>query len=259
MSKFVDLNSDIGESFGAYKLGLDDEVLNYVTSANIACGFHAGDPVVMAKTVDLAAKRNVAVGAHPGYPDLMGFGRRQIKATPAEVKAYVTYQLGALMAFAVSRGLKVQHLKAHGAMYNMAAVDYDLAKAIAEAVYAVDYTIILLALAKSQMVKAAHDVGLRVAEEVFADRAYNEDGTLVSRSQPGSMIEDRDLAIKRVIRMVTEGKVETITGKDIAIHADSICVHGDNSQAVEFVKKIREELEKTGINVLPMGKSIEGA
>jgi len=259
MSKFVDLNSDIGESFGAYKLGLDDEVLKHVTSANIACGFHAGDPIVMTKTVDIAANRNVAVGAHPGYPDLMGFGRRDMKATPDEVKAYVTYQLGALTAltaFAVSRGLKVQHLKAHGAMYNMAAVDYNLAKAIAEAVYEVDSDIILLALAKSQMVKAANDVGIKVAEEVFADRAYNEDSTLVPRSKPGSMIEDEDLAIKRVIRMVTEGKVETITGKDIAIHADSICVHGDNPQAVEFVKRIREELETTGIKVMPIGRFI---
>ena len=256
MSKFVDLNSDIGESFGAYKLGLDDEVLKYVTSANIACGFHAGDPIVMTKTVDIAANRNVAVGAHPGYPDLMGFGRRDMKATPDEVKAYVKYQLGALSAFTVSKGLKVQHLKAHGAMYNMAAVDYNLAKAIAEAVYEVDSDIILLALAKSQMVKAANDVGIKVAEEMFADRAYNEDSTLVPRSKPGSMIEDEDLAIKRVIRMVTEGKVEAITGEVIAIHADSVCVHGDNPQAVEFVKRIREELETTGIKVMPIGRFI---
>lgn len=256
MSKFVDLNSDIGESFGTYKLGMDDEVLKYVTSANVACGFHAGDPLVMEKTVDNAAKSGVAVGAHPGYPDLMGFGRRDLKATPAEVKAYVKYQLGALSAFAASKGLKLQHLKAHGAMYNMAAVDYNLARAIAEAVYEVDKDIILLALAKSQMVKAANDVGLKVAEEVFADRAYNEDGTLVSRSKPGSMIEDEGLAINRVIGMVKERKVETLTGKVIEIKADSICVHGDNPKAVDFVKKIREELQNAGISVVPMKEFI---
>lgn len=252
MAHAVDLNSDIGESFGDYKLGMDDEVLQYVTSANIACGFHAGDPLIMEKTVALAASRNISIGAHPGYPDLMGFGRRDLKATPAEVRTYVTYQLGALMAFAAAHGIRVAHLKAHGAMYNMAAVDYNLAKALAEGVHAVDSRIILLALAGSQMVKAAHDVGLMVAEEVFADRAYNEDGTLVARSKPGSMIEDEHVAITRVVRMVTEGKVQAITGKDVAIRADSVCVHGDNPQAVAFVRQIRDELQRQGIDVVPM-------
>lgn len=256
MSVFADLNSDVGESFGAYKLGMDEDVLRYVTSANIACGFHAGDPMIMEKTVDIAAKTGARIGAHPGYPDLMGFGRRDIKASPTEVKAYVKYQLGALSAFAVSKGLRLQHLKAHGAMYNMAAVDYNLARAIAEAVYEVDRSVIILALAKSQMVKAANDVGLKVAQEVFADRAYNEDGTLVSRSKPGSMIEDEGLAIKRVIGMVKEGRVEAITGKEIEIKADSICVHGDNPKAVDFVKKIREELQSAGVNVVPMEEFI---
>lgn len=252
MAQAVDLNSDIGESFGDYKLGMDDEVLQYVTSANIACGFHAGDPVTMENTVALAASGKVSIGAHPGYPDLMGFGRRDLKATPAEVKAYVTYQLGALMAFAAAHGTHVAHLKAHGAMYNMAAVDYNLARAIADAVHAVDSRVILLALAGSQMVKAAHDTGLMVAEEVFADRAYNEDGTLVARSKPGSMIEDEHVAIARVVRMVTEGKVQAITGNDIAIRADSVCVHGDNPQAVAFVREIRDELQRQGIDVVPM-------
>lgn len=252
MAQVVDLNSDIGESFGNYKLGMDDEVLQYVTSANIACGFHAGDPLIMEKTVALAASRNVSIGAHPGYPDLMGFGRRDLKATPAEVKAYVTYQLGALMAFAAAHGIHVAHLKAHGAMYNMAAVDYNLARAITDAVHAVDSHVILLALAGSQMVKAAHDAGLMVAEEVFADRAYNEDGTLVARSKPGSMIDDEHVAIARVVRMVTEGKVQAITGNDIAIRADSVCVHGDNPQAVAFVRQIRDELQRQGIDVVPM-------
>ncbi len=256
MQKYVDLNSDIGESFGNYKLGMDDKVLKYVTSANVACGFHAGDPLVMEKTVGLAAKSGVQVGAHPGYPDLMGFGRRKLNATPAEVKAYVKYQVGALAAFAISKGMRLQHIKAHGAMYNMAAVDYNLARSIAEAVYEVDKDIILLALAGSQMVKAAKDIGLKVAEEVFADRAYNEDGTLVARSKPGSMIEDEGLAIKRVIGMVNEGKVQTITGRTIDINANSVCVHGDNPKAVDFVKKIRREMQNAGISVVPMKEFI---
>jgi len=247
--KCVDLNSDVGESFGAYRVGNDEEVLKYVTSANIACGFHAGDPLIMEKTVELAVRNGVAVGAHPGYPDLMGFGRREIRAAPAEVKAYVKYQIGALSAFAAAKGIRVRHVKAHGAMYNMAAVDYDIARAIAEAVYETDKEIILLALAKSQMVRAAKDVGLRVAEEVFADRAYNDDGTLVPRSRPGAMIESEDEAIGRVIDMIDRGTVRSITGKMVEIKADSICVHGDNPEAVSFVKRIRRELESIGIKV----------
>jgi UPF0271 protein len=257
MSKQIDLNSDVGESFGAYKLGEDEEVLKYVTSANIACGFHAGDPLVMEKTVELAVKNGVAVGAHPGYPDLLGFGRRDMKVTPKEVKAYVKYQLGALNAFAAAKGVKIQHVKAHGAMYNMAAISYDLAKAISEAVYDFDKDIILLALAKSEMVKVAKDTGLRVAEEVFADRAYNDDGTLVPRGKPGSMIEDETESIRRVIKMVDEGIVKSITGKEIEIKADSICVHGDNPKAVDFVKKIREKFKNAGISLTQMGKFVK--
>jgi UPF0271 protein len=249
MMRSVDLNSDVGESFGAYRVGNDEEVLKYVTSANIACGFHAGDPQIIEKTVELAVKNGVAVGAHPGYPDLMGFGRRDIKVTPKETKAYVKYQLGALMAFAMAKGVRVQHVKAHGAMYNAAAVNYDLARALAEAVCEVDNGIILLALARSQMVEAGEDAGLRVAEEVFADRAYNDDGTLVQRGRPGAVIESEDEAIRRVIEMVDGGTVRSITGKMVEIKADSICVHGDNPKAVAFVKRIRKELETDGIEV----------
>lgn len=247
--KRVDLNSDVGESFGAYRLGEDEEVLKYVTSANIACGFHAGDPVVMEKTVELAVKNGVAVGAHPGYPDLMGFGRRDMKVALGEAKAYVKYQIGALSAFATAKDVRVQHVKVHGALYNMAAVGCDLAKAIAEAVYEVDREIILLALAKSQMVKAAEDIGLKTAEEVFADRAYNDDGTLVPRNKPGAMIDDEDEAIYRIIRMIDEGVVESVGGKEVEIKADSVCVHGDNPKAVSFVKRIRRELDANGIEV----------
>lgn len=246
---YVDLNSDLGESFGNYSLGMDEEILKYVSSANVACGWHAGDAMVMAKTVALAKENGVAVGAHPGFPDLMGFGRRNMAVTPEEAKAYTKYQLGALMAFTESCGMKIQHLKAHGALYNMAAVDENLAIAICEGVYEVNKNIILMGLAGSKMITAAQKVGLRAASEVFADRAYNDDGTLVSRKMEGSMIKDKDLAISRTVRMVKEGKVTTITGKDIDIKADSVCVHGDNPKALEFVKNIRETLEREGITI----------
>lgn len=245
----VDLNSDLGESFGCYKIGMDDEVLKHITSANIACGFHAGDPIQMDKTVKLALENNVKIGAHPGFMDIMGFGRREMEISKEEVKAYIKYQLGALNSFAVSNGQKLQHIKAHGALYNMAAKDYELALAISQAVYEVDKDIILLGLANSSMIDAGKEVGLKVASEVFADRAYNSDGTLVSRSIEGSIIHDTEIAIKRVIKMVKENKVEAINGKYINIKADSICVHGDNPKAIEFVKNIREELIREGIKI----------
>lgn len=246
---YVDLNSDLGESFGAYKMGMDEEILQFVSSANVACGWHAGDAVVMEQTVALAKKYGTAVGAHPGFPDLVGFGRRNMAVTPEEAKAYLTYQLGALAAFTKSAGLPLQHVKPHGALYNMAAVDDKLAMALAESVYEFDKSIVFMGLAGSKMLTAAQKLGLKTASEVFADRAYNEDGTLVSRKLPGSMIKDKDLAIRRVIRMVKEGKVESISGKDIDIKADSICVHGDNPKALEFVKTIRETLTAEGVEI----------
>ena len=245
----VDLNSDLGESFGAYTIGMDSEILKYVSSANVACGFHAGDPLVMGKTVELAKAAGTAIGAHPGCPDLVGFGRRNLAASPAEAKADVKYQLGALLAFTKSAGVRLQHVKPHGALYNMAAVDMKLALAICEAVAEVDSSIILLGLANSKMLEAGREVGLKVASEVFADRAYLEDGNLVPRRQEGAVIHDKDLAIKRVIGMVTQGKVESITGKEIEIKADSICVHGDNPSALEFVSNIRTELQKNGVEI----------
>lgn len=243
----VDLNSDLGESFGNYTLGMDEEILKYVSSANVACGWHAGDAMVMEKTVALAKANGVAVGAHPGFPDLMGFGRRNMVVTAEEAKTYTKYQLGALLAFTQSCGLKIQHVKPHGAFYNMAAVDEKLATAICEGIYEVDKDIILMGLACSKMITAAEKVGLRAASEVFADRAYNDDGTLVSRKLPGAVIKDKDQAILRTVRMVKEGKVTSINGNDIEIKADSICVHGDNPKALEFVKNIRETLENEGI------------
>lgn len=255
--KKVDINSDIGESFGNYKLGMDESVLDYITSANIACGFHAGDPVVMERTVGLAVKKGVSVGAHPGYPDLSGFGRRNMAVSEDEVYSYVMYQLGAIMAFAKSNGVNVSHLKPHGAMYNMAAVDYNLARGIARAVYDVNKEIILVGLAGSFLVKAGGDVGLKTANEVFADRAYNDDGTLVSRKLEGSVIKDEEIAIKRVVRMIKEGKVTSISGKDIDIKADTICVHGDNPKAVEFVSKIKECLERENLLVCKLSEFIK--
>ena len=245
----VDLNSDLGEGFGLYRIGMDKEIIAYISSANIGCGFHGGDPIVMDETVAECKVQSVAIGAHPGFMDLMGFGRRNMVVTAKEAKAYVKYQIGALMAFATAHGIKVQHVKPHGALYNMAAVDLHLATALAEAVYEVDPGLIFLGLANSHMITAAKDCGLTVANEVFADRAYNADGTLVARSKPGAMIHDTELCISRVVRMVKENKVEAITGEDISLVPHSICVHGDNAEAVEFVREIRKALEAEGVEV----------
>lgn len=249
----VDLNSDLGESFGAYTMGLDDEVMKHVTSANIACGWHAGDPLIMDKTVAEAIKNQVAIGAHPGYPDLMAFGRRNIDITPQEARAYMLYQVGALSAFVKARGASLQHIKLHGAFYNTACIKPELADAIVDAVLDYDKNLILMALSGSYILKRAEEKGLRVAHEVFADRAYNTDKTLVNRKIPGSMIHDEDLAIERIKRMIFEGKVTAIDGTDIDIRADSICVHGDNPNAVNFVKNIRTTLESEGIEVTSIG------
>jgi len=245
----VDLNADLGESFGAYTIGMDEEVLKYITSANIACGFHAGDPVVMQKTVELAVKNGTAVGAHPGYPDLQGFGRRNMVISAEEAKAYIKYQIGALNAFAASCGVKLQHVKPHGAFYNAAAKDSKLAEAICQGIYEVNPELILLGLAGSEHIKAAEKIGLRCASEVFADRGYMDDGTLVPRKMPGAMIHDTKIAIERTVKMVKDGTVETINGNIIPIKADSICVHGDNPDAVAFVKEIKEKLEAEGVEV----------
>ena len=249
MMAWIDLNCDLGESFGAYTIGGDKEVIKHVTSANVACGCHAGDPLVMEHTVRLAKEHNVSVGAHPGLPDLVGFGRREMKISPEEAKAYVKYQVGALSAFCVAQGLRLCHVKPHGALYNMAGRDYPLARAIAEGIYEVDPGLVFLALSGSQMVRAAGDVGLTCASEVFADRAYNADGSLMARGIPGAMIHDADVCVKRIIRMVQEHKVTAITGEDIQLAPQSICVHGDTAEAVEFVRNIRQSLEQEGIEL----------
>ncbi len=248
----VDLNCDLGESFGAYVMGMDDKVIPHITSANVACGYHASDPVVMEKTIALCRANSVAVGAHPGFPDLMGFGRRDMRLSPAEAKAYMLYQIGALEAFCRAAGVKLCHVKPHGALYNMAAKDSALAKAICQAIREFDSTLVLLALAGSEMIRAAQEMGLPYAQEVFADRGYEEDGSLVARSKPGAMITDEEEAIARVVRMVTEGKVRAVTGKDVPVKADSICIHGDGEHALQFAQKIREALISSNVQLVPL-------
>lgn len=248
---FADLNSDLGESFGAYKIGADEQIIPLVTSVNIACGWHAGDPLVMQKAVALAREHGTSIGAHPGFPDLMGFGRRNMNVTPAEVKAYIQYQVGALSAFCRAAGVKLHHVKPHGAMYNMAGADIRLARAVAEAVAEIDDSLVLLALSGSEMIRAADEIGLPSASEVFADRAYEEDGSLRARSRPDAVIHDEAECAARVLRMVTEGKVRAVTGRDIDIRADSVCVHGDSPEALLFVRNIRETLKNGGVEIKP--------
>ena len=251
----VDLNCDLGESFGNFKIGFDEQVMPYITSANIACGFHAGEPTVMAKTVKLARQHNVSIGAHPGFPDLMGFGRREMKLTKEEVTNYLIYQIGALQAFAKAAGTELQHVKPHGALYNMAMKDSTLGKAIVEAVDAVDSRLIVFAVAESKLADAALKAGLRVACEVFADRAYNSDGSLVSRAVAGAVIEDIRTVTQRAVEMVKEKRVTTTDGKTLDLsEVHTICVHGDNLEAVVLVKALRKGLEKAGVEVVSAGK-----
>ncbi|MBF8961906.1 5-oxoprolinase subunit PxpA [Pontibacter sp. FD36] len=243
----VDLNCDLGESFGAYRIGNDEQILPYVTSANIACGFHAGDPGVMRKTVELCLQHNVAIGAHPGLPDLVGFGRRNMAVSAEEVYDMVIYQIGALQAFVQAEGGNLHHVKPHGALYNMAATDVKLAEAIAEAVYKVKPEALLYGLAGSELIKAANRLNLRAANEVFADRTYQQDGTLTSRRQPDAMITDPTKAVNQVLRMVQEGKVQSQQGVDIGIQADTVCIHGDGPHALSFARHIQETLQREGI------------
>lgn len=240
----IDLNCDLGESFGTYQIGMDEQVIPYITSANIACGFHAGDPSVMARTVAMCKKYGVHVGAHPGYPDLQGFGRRDMSISPEEVKYDVMYQVGALKAFCDAQGVPLCHVKPHGALYNKAGKDYSLALAICQGIQAIDPKLKIMALSGSCMIQAAEDSSLPYMSEVFADRGYQADGSLVKRGTPGAMIEDEDEALARVLRMAKEGRVTAVTGEDISIRADSVCVHGDGPKALAFVKKIHQALAK---------------
>jgi UPF0271 protein len=250
--KKIDMNSDVGESFGNYKLGLDEAVIPMISSANIACGFHAGDPAVMKRTIAIAKENGVALGAHPGFPDLIGFGRRSMDVSLEEIQDYVIYQIGALQAFAASQGMKLQHVKPHGALYNMAVGNIEIWDAVAEAIAALDSQLILFVLAGPgrqdlEAIGAKH--GIRIAYEFFGDRAYNPDGSLVSRKLPGAVIHDHQLVAEKVLKMVTEGRVICADGSEIQLAADTICVHGDNPAALTLVKKIRETLEASGIEI----------
>jgi len=252
----IDLNSDVGESFGNYKLGLDEAVIPLISSANIACGFHAGDPTVMKRTVAIAKENGVALGAHPGFPDLIGFGRRNLDASLDEIKDYVVYQIGALQAFATAQGMKLQHVKPHGALYNMAVRNTDIWQAVAQAVAAVDRRLILFVLAGSnrkdlEAIAARH--GIRMAFEFFGDRAYNPDGSLVSRKEPGAVIHDQQAVAAKVLKMVKEGRVVCRDGSEIEMAADTICVHGDNPAALALVKNIRESLQSAGVEIAAPG------
>jgi len=250
----IDINCDLGESYGCFKVGHDREIMPYITSTNIACGFHAGDPMVMAQTVNLAKQHGVAVGAHPGYPDLMGFGRRAMELTTEEVKNHVIYQVGALQAFARAAGVDLQHIKPHGALYNMAAKDEALSKAIIEAIDSIDSKVMLFAPSISITTKMAAEVGLRVAREVFADRAYNPDGSLVSRKTPDAVIENPEVVTERAVKMIIEGTVVAVNGKVVELgEVHTICVHGDTLTAVELASYLRKGLMDSGIEVRPAG------
>jgi UPF0271 protein len=250
----IDLNSDVGESFGIYKLGLDEELIPLISSANIACGFHAGDPAVMRRTVALARAHAVGLGAHPGLPDLIGFGRRNMDVTREEIRDFVVYQIGALQAVAALQGARLQHVKPHGALYNMAVKNPDIWDTVAEVMAHLDQRLILFVLAggeRRELESIGRRHGIRIAFEFFADRAYNSDGSLVSRKRPGAVIHDNDVAAVRVLKLVKEGRVETIEGSEIELKAETICVHGDNPQALALVKKIRETLTAAGVSVRP--------
>ncbi len=245
----------MGESFGAWTIGNDSAVLPYVSSVNIACGFHGGDPSVMRATVHAAAAHRVAVGAHPGLPDLVGFGRRELAVTVQEVYDMVVYQVGALQATAFAAGVSMQHVKPHGALYNMAAVRRDLADAIARAVFDVDAALVLVGLSGSALIAAGARLGLRTSSEVFADRNYQGDGTLVPRHQPSAMVTDVEVAVQRAVRMVREQRVRAIDGTEVAVVAETICIHGDAPGAPQFAERIRTALHVAGVSVLPLGAS----
>ncbi len=249
----IDINSDMGEAFGVYTLGHDADLMKSITSANVACGFHAGDPSVMRRTVRLAREAGVAVGAHPGFPDLVGFGRRDLHVTPAEAEDFVLYQIGALSAACAAEGLPLQHVKPHGALFNMAVRDAALAGAIARAVAAFDRSLILFGLPGSEILAAGRREGLRVAAEVFADRAYEPDGSLASRRKPNAVIHDPEAVVARAVRMVTERTVIATDGSVVSLDADTICVHGDTPGSDVLAARLRAGLQAAGVQVSAIG------
>jgi UPF0271 protein len=250
----IDLNSDVGESFGNYKLGTDEKLIPLISSANIACGFHGGDPTVMKHSIEIARQSGVAPGAHPGFPDLLGFGRRNMDVSLAEIKDYVTYQIGAMQAFAAAQGMALQHVKPHGALYNMAVKNMEIWDAVAEVIAAVDPSLVLFVMAgpwREDLAAIGAKHKIRLAFEFFADRAYNPDGSLVSRKLPGALIHDHKRVVEKVLKLVKESKVVCIDGTEMEIRAETICVHGDNPTALELVGHIRKSLEEAGVKITP--------
>jgi len=245
----IDLNADMGESFGAYTIGSDEAVMTSISSANVACGYHGGDPSVMRRTVRLARERGVAVGAHPGFPDLLGFGRREMRIAPQDVEDLVLYQIGALAGIAHGEGIRLSHVKPHGALYNMAVKDRSLADAIARAVAAFDRTLVLFGLPDSDLARAGQAAGLRVALEGFADRAYEPDGSLTPRSRTGAIIHDLETVVQRAVRMAIDGVVIATDGSELAMRVDTMCTHGDTPGAQALTRALRTGLEQAGVKV----------
>ena len=256
--KIIDLNCDLGESFGAWRMGDDDALLAIVSSANIACGFHAGDPQIMQRTVALALQHGVTIGAHVSLPDLQGFGRREMAVTPREVHAMTLYQIGALHAFAQAAGTRLSHMKAHGALYNMAARERTLADALAQAVRDFDPRLRLVGLAGSALLDAGRAVGLEVVAEAFADRRYRTDGSLQPRSESGAVIHASDQAIAQAMAIAREGSVQAVDGSGISVQADTLCVHGDGEHAVSFARGLRAALQAAGIAIAAPGTKPAG-
>jgi len=252
--KVIDLNCDMGESFGSYKMGNDEEIIQWISSANVACGFHAGDPHVMQKTVSMAKEYGVAVGAHPGLPDLIGFGRRDMNISPQELKDYFIYQIGALKAFVEAEGMKLQHVKQHGALLKMGLEDEKLGLAMAEATKEVSPELIFVTHSGISLVDIAKSIGLRVAKEAYADRAYNTDKTLVSRKLPGSVIKDPEKIKMRIEQLINNGTVTTVDDKIIELEFDTIALHGDTPGASEIIKTIRKKLNDLRVSIKPMAE-----
>jgi 5-oxoprolinase (ATP-hydrolysing) subunit A len=249
----IDINSDLGESFGAYKIGNDAGLMKAITSANVAAGFHGGDPSVLRETIRLAKRHGVAVGAHPGFPDLVGFGRRELNVTPKEAEDFVLYQVAAVAGVAAAEGLELQHVKPHGALFNMAVRNRELADAIARGVAALDRSLILFGLPGSDILEAGRAAGLRVAAEVFADRAYEADGSLVSRRKPNAVIHDPELVVARAVKMVQDCGVLSIDGRFVPLDADTICVHGDTEGSDMLAARLRAAFEAAGVTVKAIG------
>lgn len=245
----IDINCDMGESYGIYKLGNDEAIFPYISSANIACGFHAGDPMTMVKSVRLAKKVHVSIGAHPSLPDHVGFGRREMKVSAEQLYADLMYQISALKGIAESEGTMLQHVKPHGALYNMAVVDHDVAATIVDAVRAIDPTLILFTLPHGALLEAAQKKGVRVAREFFIDRTYLDDGRLTPRNHPDAMVKNPKIAAERVLRMITERKVESLHGHQLTIEAETLCIHGDEPTAVIFAQEVHDLLIEQGVKV----------